>query len=293
MKNLSGKTVVITGAGSGIGRALAHQLAGEGALLALADLNEAGLAETYETLPMRPVQVNTYILDVSGQQAVYAFADQVNADFGQVDLVINNAGVALSQTIEDMTFEDFRWVMDINFWGVVYGSKAFLPALKRRPQACIINISSVFGLIAVPTQGAYNASKFAVRGFTEALRQELAGTTVKALCVHPGGVKTAIARNARFYRAPGGASPASEGEGPALGGDSERNSRVSDFDKLARTTSEAAAATIIKGLKRGRERVLIGPDAHIIDWVQRLLPAAYTKVLNVLINQAGKAGRRR
>lgn len=279
MKNLSGKTVVITGAGSGIGRALAHQLASEGALLALADLNEAGLAETYETLPIRPVQVNTYIVDVSDQKAVYDLAEQVTADFGGVDVVINNAGVALSQTIEDMTLEDLRWVMDINFWGVVYGTKAFLPILKTRSQACIINISSVFGLIAVPTQGAYNASKFAVRGFTEALRQELAGTSVKALCVHPGGIKTSIARNARFYRAPGG--------------DSERDIMVSDFDKLAHTTAADAAATIVKALKQGRERVLIGPDAHAIDWVQRLLPSGYTRVLGALIKRAGKMSRRK
>ena len=278
MKNLSGKTIVITGAGSGIGRALAHSLAREGALLALADLNEVGLAETYETLPVRPVQVNTYKLDVSGQQGVYDVADQVIADFGQVDVVINNAGVALSQTIEDMTYDDFRWLMDINFWGVVYGSKAFLPALKQRPQASIVNVSSVFGLIAVPTQAAYNASKFAVRGFTEALRQELAGTTVRAMCVHPGGIKTNIARNARFYRAPGG------------GG--ERNTSVSDFDKLARTTADDAAAVIIESLRKGRERVLIGPDAHIIDWTQRLFPTAYTRILGALIARAGKGSRR-
>lgn len=278
MKDLSGKTVVITGAGSGIGRALAHRLAGEGALLALADLNEIGLAETYQTLPVRPAQVNTYKLDVSDRQAVYAFADQVHADFGQVDVVINNAGVALSQTVEDMTYEDFRWLMDINFWGVVYGSKAFLPALKRRPQATIINLSSVFGLIAVPTQSAYNASKFAVRGFTEALRQELSGTTVRALCVHPGGIKTNIARNARFYRAPGG--------------ESEPDRTAANFDKIARTTADEAAATIIKSLKSGRERVLVGADAHVIDWIQRLFPEAYTKLLGVLINQSGRAKQR-
>lgn len=278
MKNLSGKTVVITGAGSGIGRALAHRLAAGGALLALADLNELGLAETYESLPTRPVQVNTYRLDVADQKAVYDFADQVIADFGHVDVVINNAGVALSQTIEDMTLEDFRWVMDINFWGVVYGTKAFLQSLKARPQATVINISSVFGLISVPTQGAYNASKFAVRGFTEALRQELAGTTVKALSVHPGGIKTSIARNARFYRAPGG--------------DGERTTMVADFDRIARTSADDAAATIIKALKQGRERVLIGTDARVIDWVQRLMPSFYTRILGALISQSGRLRRR-
>lgn len=240
MKNLSGKTVVITGAGSGIGRALAHQLAGEGALLALADLNEAGLAETYETRPTRPVQVNTYIVDVSDQSAVYDLADQVKADFGGVDVVINSAGVALSQTIEAMTLED---------------------------------------LIAALTQGAYGASKFAVRGFTEALRQELAGTSVKALCVHPGGIKTSIARNARFYHAPGS--------------DSERDTMVSDFDKLAHTTAADAPGIITKALKQGRERVLIGADARAIGWVQRLLPSGYTRVLGALINRTGKMSRRK
>lgn len=275
MKNLSGKTVVITGAGSGIGRSLAHRLAKEGALLALADISEAGLAETYETLPVRPAQVNTYILDVSDRQAFYDFADQVNSDFGGADVVINNAGVALSQTIEDMSFEDFQWVMDINFWGVVYGTKAFLPLLRKRPEACIINVSSVFGLIAVPTQGAYNASKFAVRGFTEALRQELSGSSVRALCVHPGGIKTSIARNARFYRAPDGKN--------------ERDNAVADFDKMARTTADEAANVIVKALKQGRERILIGTDARIIDWLQRLMPSAYTRVLGGLLSQAGRS----
>lgn len=277
MKSLAGKTVTITGAGSGIGRGLAHKLAKEGASLALADINELGLAETCETLPTRPAKLNTYLLDVSDQKAVYDFSERVSADFGQVDVVINNAGVALSQTIEDMEFEDFRWVMDINFWGVVYGTKAFLPLLKTRPEAYIVNLSSVFGLISVPTQAAYNASKFAVRGFTEALRQELAQTSVKALSVHPGGIKTSIARNARFYRAPGG--------------EGERDSAVSDFDKMARTTADTAAETIIRAIKQGRERLLIGPDAYVIDWVQRLFPGAYTRLLNALISQGGKKRR--
>lgn len=192
--------------------------------------------------------------------------------------MINDAGVALSQTVEDMTLEDFRWVMDINFWEVVYGTKAFLPALKARPEATVINISSVFGLIAVPTQGAYNASKFAVRGFTEALRQELGNTNIKALCVHPGGIKTSIAKNARFYRAPGG--------------EGEHTTMVTDFDRLARTTAEAAGAAIVRALKQGRERVLVGADAHVIDWIQRLMPSFYTRILNVLISQAGRLRRR-
>lgn len=277
MKKFSGKTVVITGAASGIGRALAVNMASRGASLALADNNEAGLAETAEAVTPACANLRTYSLDVSDREAVYRFADRVAQDFGHVDLVVNNAGVALSETVENMTYEDFEWVMNINFWGVVYGTKAFLPYLKQAPEGCVVNVSSVFGLIGVPTQAAYNASKFAVRGFTEALRTELAGTAVHAICVHPGGIRTNIARNSRFHT--------------GLDGSMDRNRAVADFDRIARTSPEQAAETIVQAIRRNRERVLIGTDARVIDWVQRLLPDNYTRLLNSALNMQARRSR--
>ena len=274
MRDLKGKIVVITGAGSGIGRSLALGFAGRGARLALADLNTGALEETAAHCRAQAGEVRTYPLDVSDRESVYAFADAVRADFEGADVVINNAGVALSETVENMAYDDFEWVMNINFWGVVYGTKAFLPLLRQAPEAYIVNISSVFGLIGVPTQAAYNASKFAVRGFTEALRQELAGSTVRAICVHPGGIKTNIARNARFYK--------------SVDGSLDRDSAVADFDKIARTTADEAANVIIDAVRHDRRRVLIGNDARLIDWMQRLLPSGYTRILNAALGMRGR-----
>ena len=190
MKKFSGKTVVITGAGSGIGRGLAKLLAGKGAALALVDLSEDNLKETVGMLSDKVLSVRCYPLDVSDKEAVYGLADKVYKDFGRVDVVINNAGVALSETVEDMSYEDFEWVMDINFWGVVYGTKAFLPYLKRSSEAYIVNISSIFGLISLPTQSAYNASKFGVTGFTQAAMLDLRAYGVKMTTIMPGSVAT-------------------------------------------------------------------------------------------------------
>ena len=186
-----------------------------------------------------------------------------------MNLVVNNAGVALGTSIEDMAYEDFEWLMGINFWGVVHGTKAFLPHLIASGDGHVVNISSVFGLIGVPSQGAYNAAKFAVRGYTECLRQELeiAGHPVSATSVHPGGIKTNIARNARMNEGEGGFS---------------RQETADQFDRMARTTPERAAQVILEGVLRNRRRVLIGTDARIIDWVQRLLPAAYQRGLAAL-----------
>jgi len=277
MKKFAGKTVVITGAASGIGRALAVNLASRGASLALADRNSEGLAETAAAVTPACSHLKTYDLDVSDRESVYRFADSVARDFGQVDVVINNAGVALSETVENMTYEDFEWVMNINFWGVVYGTKAFLPYLREAQEGCVVNLSSVFGLIGVPTQAAYNASKFAVRGFTEALRLELAGSSVHAICVHPGGIKTNIARNARFHT--------------GLDGSLDRTRAVADFDRIARTSPEQAAETIVQAIRRNRERVLIGNDARVIDWVQRLLPDSYTRLLKSALEMQGRRSR--
>lgn len=265
MQALNGKVAVITGAGSGIGRALAEQLAREGCALALADIHQENLESLAAELRLAGVKVSCHVLDVAQRAAVYAFADEVLAHHDGAQIIINNAGVAVSQTVADLTYDDFEWLMGINFWGVVYGTKAFLPHLLQKNDGHIVNISSIFGIIGVPTQSAYNASKFAVRGFTEALRQELAGTRVSATCVHPGGIKTNIARSARFYR--------------DMAGNRDAARSAAQFDKLARTTPEEAARVIIDGIKRKQPRVLIGADARLLDRLQRLLPVGYTRIL--------------
>lgn len=271
MYALQGKVAVVTGAGSGIGRALAQQLAAKGCRLALADINETGLAETAASLAAPPL---TQKLDVADRGAVYAFADRVQRELGTAHIVINNAGVAVSQTVADLRYEDFEWLMGINFWGVVHGTKAFLPMMQAQNDGVMVNVSSVFGLIAVPTQSAYNAAKFAVRGFTEALRHELAGSGVKAICVHPGGIKTNIVAGSRHY----------------VGADGNRDAKLAaaEFGKLARTTAEQAAAVIIHGIEHGHERVLIGADARMIDRIQRLMPVRYWKLMSALMRRMKK-----
>ncbi len=268
MKDFKDKVAVVTGAGSGIGRALARQLADAGARLALADINETGLRETANELGLDDSRLITEAFDVADREAVYRFAERVAGHFGAVHLVINNAGVALGATVERMTYEDFEWLMGINFWGVVYGTKAFLPHLKAAGEGHIVNVSSVFGLIGVPTQSAYNAAKFAVRGFTESLRQELEmeGGKVSCTSVHPGGIKTNIARNARM----------AEGM-EHITGDPEKARR--DFEKMFRTTPDEAARTILKGVRGNKRRVLIGSDARAIDSMQRLMPTAYQRIM--------------
>ncbi len=199
MKDFRGRVAAITGAGSGIGRALANALARQGAHLALSDIDDAGLAETVVQCEGLGVKITSEHVDVADRCAVYAWADCVVAEHGHVNLIINNAGVALGATVESMSYEDFEWLMNINFWGVVYGTKAFLPHLKLSGEGHIVNLSSVFGLISVPSQSAYNAAKFAVRGFSDTLRMELEidGANLSVTTVHPGGIKTNIARNAR------------------------------------------------------------------------------------------------
>ena len=203
MKTFKGRVAAITGAGSGIGRALAADLARRGAHLALSDIDEASLAETVGLCEGLGVKVTAQQLNVADRATVYSWADRVMADHGQVNLVVNNAGVALAAPVETMAYEDFEWLMNINFWGVVYGTKAFLPYLKASGEGHIVNLSSVFGLISVPSQSAYNAAKFAVRGFTDTLRMELEieRAPVSVTTIHPGGVKTNIARHARSTRA--------------------------------------------------------------------------------------------
>lgn len=269
MKNFSGKVAVITGAASGIGQALALALADEGARLAISDLNEAGLEETRAAAAERGAEVHVKKLDVADRQAFFAYADEVVDHYGSAHLVINNAGVALTANVIDMSMEDFEWLMGINFWGVIHGTKAFLPHLVRGGEGHIVNISSVFGIIAVPTQSAYNAAKFAVRGFTEALRQELdiADGGVSCTCVHPGGIKTNIVVNARI--------PGDEYLG------NTREEMAQKFKRAAGTTSKKAAKVILRGVKRNQRRVLIGADAHVIVLLQRLLPTAYQRIVTM------------
>lgn len=268
MQNLSRKVVVITGAGSGIGAALARLAAQRGARLALCDVNAQGLAETRDQCADADVLIAT--VDIADRAAVDDFRDQVLKRFGQVDVVINNAGVAHSQTIEDTTYDDFEWIMGINFWGVVHGTKAFLPALKQQKEAALVNVSSVFGLISVPTQGTYNASKFAVRGLTEALRHENRDSNLHVMCVHPGGIKTGIAHAARFYVGPTG---------------EDDQQKVADRfqKKMARTTPDQAARKILDDLARGKERCLIGADAKLISLISRLMPVHYWGLMSRLM----------
>src|SRR6266403_2458815 len=264
MAFLSTGVAVVTGAGSGIGRALAQQLATAGSALALADIDEKGLAETAQSLEKKTALVTTHVLDVADEEGVRSFAEDVSKRHERVTLLINNAGVAMEGTFEEISLDDFRWLMNINFWGTVYGVKYFLPLLRREERAHIVNLSSVFGLIAPPGQPAYSASKFAVRGFTECLRHELAGTSVHVSCVHPGGIKTAIARRARV-----GASVKRTG----------LEEKAARFEKLFRTSPEVAAARILRGVERREPRILIGSDAYKIDILQRLRPASYWKAL--------------
>jgi NAD(P)-dependent dehydrogenase (short-subunit alcohol dehydrogenase family) len=276
MREFGGRVAAITGAGSGIGRALANALARQGAHVALSDIDDAGLAETVTQCEGFGVKITSEHLDVADRDAVYAWSDRVVAEHGKVNLIINNAGVALGATVESMSYEDFEWLMNINFWGVVYGTKAFLPHLKQSGEGHIVNLSSVFGLISVPSQSAYNAAKFAVRGFTDTLRMELEieGADVSVTTIHPGGIKTNIARNARMHESV-----------RDITGDPEKAAK--DFERAFITSPEKAAAQILTAVRRDRRRALIGPDAKVIDVVSRLPAAIYQSILT-----KGAASRR-
>jgi NADP-dependent 3-hydroxy acid dehydrogenase YdfG len=260
---LSGTTAVITGAGSGIGRALAQRLAAHGSPVAICDWNEDGLRETAASIN-GPVLHQK--LDVRDRHAQMGFAAQVvewaPAPLG---LVVNNAGVTVSQTVVNAAPEDDEWVMDVNWWGVVHGTRSYLPIMLEQGSGVIANVSSVFGLIGWPTQSAYCASKFAVRGFTESLKHELRGSGVRAVAIHPGGIKTNIVDNARFHEDDQG--------------NTDRTAMEDDFRKVARTTPEKAAETIQKGVEAGKPRILIGPDAHMLWFMSRFMPNRYFDVI--------------
>jgi len=268
MKSFDARVAAITGAASGIGRALAVDLAGRGAHLALSDVDGVGLADTVARCEGHGVKVTAQHVDVADRAAVHAWADQVVAEHGKVNLIVNNAGVALGATVDGMTYDDFEWLMNINFWGVVHGTKAFLPHLKAAGEGHVVNLSSVFGLMSIPAQGAYNAAKFGVRGFTDALRMELdmERCGVSATTIHPGGIRTNIARSARM-----------DASALRLGASAE--AAADEFDKIAKTTPEKAAAQILAAVQRDRRRALIGPDAKAIDLLSRLPAGLYQRAL--------------
>ncbi|MDW5610571.1 SDR family NAD(P)-dependent oxidoreductase [Mycolicibacterium sp. D5.8-2] len=260
MEGFAGKVAVVTGAGSGIGQALAIELGRSGARVAISDVDTEGLAVTEERLKAIGAQVKSDRLDVTERETFLLYADDVAEHFGSVNQIYNNAGIAFTGDIEITQFKDIERVMDVDYWGVVNGTKAFLPHLIASGDGHVVNVSSVFGLFSVPGQAAYNSAKFAVRGFTEALRQEmaLAGHPVKVSCVHPGGIKTAIARNASA----------------AEGLDAEELAKAFD-KKLASTTPEKAAKIILDGVRKNRARILVGNDAKVFDIVVRVLGAGY------------------
>lgn len=261
LTTLAGKVVVITGAGSGIGRSLAIRSARAGALLALSDWDADGLAETVRLAEQAgATTVRHDVVDVSGRAAVAAWAAAVVEQLGRVNLVVNNAGVTATGDFTDLTYDDLDWIVGINFWGVVHGSKEFLPHLVASGDGALVNISSLFGLVSVPGQSAYNATKYAVRGLTEAIRGEMlvAGHPVTVTCVHPGGIRTGISRHGR----------------KAAGLDAARIDALFDT-KLARMSPDRAAEIILDGALAGKPRVLVGLDAHVIHQLARILGARY------------------
>ena len=277
MKSFKNKVAAITGAGSGIGRSLAIALAADGAEVALSDVNEQGLEDTAALVKRSSGgRVTTHKLDVADRKAVQAWADSVVQDHGRVNMIFNNAGVGLGSTIEGVSYDDFEWIMNINFWGVVYGTKSFLPYLRAAGEGHVINVSSVFGLHGAPGNGAYNASKFAVRGFTEALRLELemSGGGVSCTSVHPGGIKTNIARSSRI----------SENIETFLNKDAA--TARDNFEQTFITTPESAARTILRAVQRNKRRVLIGPDALATDIVVRLFPSLHQHVVMAVARRA-------
>ena len=259
---------VITGAASGIGRALAIRFAKEDiAGIAISDWNETGLLETAAEVQKLGVRVSSHIIDVSKLDQVQRFADEVIERHGRVTHLINNAGVGLFGTFEQVSIADIEWLMGVNFWGVVYGCKVFLPTLLKQDEAHIVNVSSVFGFIAPEEQTAYCASKFAVRGFTESLRHEYRNSNLHVACVHPGGILTDIARNSKL------------GENTP---EEWKQQGAKFFDRVAKTTPEAAAEVILDGIKRKDPRILIGKDAKQISLISRLFPARYLSVIERL-----------
>jgi NADP-dependent 3-hydroxy acid dehydrogenase YdfG len=270
MEGFAGKVAAVTGAGSGIGQALALELARSGAAVAISDVDTEGLAQTEEQLKAIGAPVRSDRLDVTEREAFQLYADQINEHFGKVNQIYNNAGIAYTGDVDISQFKDIERVMDVDFWGVVNGTKAFLPHLVASGDGHIVNVSSLFGLMSMPGQAAYNAAKFAVRGFTEALRQEMVlnGEPVKVTSVHPGGIKTAIARNAIA----------------AEGVNAEAQSKF--FDKrLASTTPQRAAQIILDAVHKNKARVLVGPDAVVLDLIVRITGSGYQRLFAPVVGR--------
>lgn len=268
---LAGKVAVVTGAASGIGRALAEVLARRGCSLALADIDEAGLAETARRVEAAGRRASAHVVDVADWDGVLALADAAVAAHGGVDLLVNNAGVSVTGTLEEQSIEDLRWIVGVNLWGVIHGCKAFLPHLRRRPEAHIVNVSSVFGLIGLPTQSSYCATKFAVRGFSEALWAELADARIGVTVVHPGGVRTNIVRASRT------ADPAA------------REAMIERFERRA-VSPEHVAEQIARGVERGALRVRVCRETYAVDWVKRLFPAGVHHLVRLGFRRFGSLG---
>jgi short-subunit dehydrogenase len=265
LRSLAGKVVVVTGAASGIGRALAFELAAGGAKLALADVDSPRLDEVATALRARGAECIVRIVDVASEMDIVALASAVKEAYGGADVVINNAGVSLVAPVASLELRDAHWLMGINFWGVVHGCRTFLPQLRAKPEAVIVNVSSIFAMVSVPTQSMYNAAKAAVRGFSDALREELRGTGVTVLCVLPGGIRTRIVEQARIVDLAGLAA--------------SHESLSKSFAADARTSPEDAAKAIVGAIRDGRERLLIGPDARVLDWLWRMFPARTSRWL--------------
>ncbi|MBP2450777.1 SDR family NAD(P)-dependent oxidoreductase [Mycolicibacterium lutetiense] len=271
MEGFAGKVAVVTGAGSGIGQALAIELGRSGAKLAISDVDTEGLAVTEERLKAIGAEVKSDRLDVTEREAFLLYADAVKEHFGKVNQIYNNAGIAFTGDVEVSGFKDIERVMDVDYWGVVNGTKAFLPHLIASGDGHVVNVSSLFGIFSVPGQAAYNSAKFAVRGFTEALRQEMivAKHPVKVTCVHPGGIKTAIARNATAVE----------------GIDTKELAQAFD-QKLAKTSPQKAATIILEAVRKDKARVLVGPDAKILDIIVRITGSGYQRLFSAAAARA-------
>ena len=272
MKNFQQKVAVVTGAGSGIGRALALQLAKDGAKLAISDINEKGLAETLQLCQSVGGAVLAQVTDVAKLNEIQELVKAVMDTYGQVDIVINNAGIALGKkTLNDLSYEEWNKIMGVNLWGVIYGSKEFLPFLLKRPEAAIVNISSVFGLAGIAEQTPYCTTKFAVRGFTESLRMELLNSNVEVYCVHPGGINTGIADFAL----------------EEAQSDPNKRKEIENFKKMLRHTPEKAARTILSAVLNKNQKILIGEEAYLFDFATRLLPVNYSKIFATTMKRLG------
>jgi short-subunit dehydrogenase len=259
---------VITGAASGIGEALALGFAQRGARLLLADIDAAGLARVQQAVQASGAQCDAQVTDTGSEDAIKSLAAYAKSTGAGADIVINNAGVGLLSPVDKLQTADAHWLMNINFWGVVHGCRAFLPLLRGKPDTVLVNISSIFAMISMPTQSIYNASKAAVRGFSDALREELRGDGIDVLCVHPGGIKTNIANKARITDV-------------SMVANTDQEMR-DNFTKVARTTPAQAAAVIIAAIEFRKTRVLIGADAKVMDWIFRHFPARASHWISVL-----------